>query len=811
MSDKNTENELRLTNAELTRRVASLNEALLKKEGVAEALQDSEKRYRRLFESAKDGILILDADSGKVVDVNPFLLQLLDHTFEEVVGQHIWDLGAFKDVAASIDAFRTLQDSEYVRYDDLPLIARSGKSVAVEFVSNVYEVDHSKVIQCNIRDITGRKRADQALWDSRELLHGIFDSIPVRVFWKDRNLLYLGCNVAFARDAGFEKPEDIIGKDDYAMCWRAQAELYRADDRAVIESGEAKQLFEETQTTPSGNCIHLLTSKVPLRAKGGAIVGLLGTYYDISERTRAEEALAASDAKLRSILDNIDIGVALISPKMEILELNRRMREWFPAVDPSQRSICFRSFNHPPREAICEYCPTRKTLQDGLVHESETETPQVHGVRNYRVVSSPIRDASGEIVAAIEMVEDITEGRILESQLRQSQKMEAVGLLAGGIAHDYNNMLGVILGHTELAMKRVDPTELLHADLEEIFNAATRSADLTQQLLAFARKQTIKPVVLDLNKAVESMLRMLQRLIAEDIEVAWLPGVDLSPVMMDPAQLSQLLVNLCVNARDAIVGGGKITIQTRNVTLDETYCATHVGAEAGNYLLLAVGDDGSGMDKRILDQIFEPFFTTKGAGRGTGLGLSMVYGIVKQNHGFIDVDSEPGKGTTFSIYLPQCGGQVAGPAVEGDADLPMGSGETVLLVEDEPMLLTMGTMMLEQLGYRVLAAGRASEALQLGEDHGSEIRLLITDVMMPEMNGPELVERLRARHPNVPILFISGHTADVIAQNGVLNAGVNFLQKPFSMHDLAVKVLEAVRKGAGPSQGATVLATRTPP
>ncbi len=436
-------------------------------------------------------------------------------------------------------------------------------------------------------------------------------------------------------------------------------------------------------------------------------------FVDVTKRKRAEDALAASEAKIRSILDNIGIGVALISPKMEILELNRRMQEWFPAIDPSQRSICYRAFNDPPRDAVCVYCPTRKTFQDGLVHEDETETPQAHGVRNYRVVSSPIRDASGAVVAAIEMVEDITDGRVLESQLRQSQKMQAVGLLAGGVAHDYNNMLGVIIGYTELALKKVDPTEPLHADLEEIFSAAIRSAELTRQLLAFARKQTISPVMLEMNKAVESMLKMLRRLITEDIEVAWLPGVDVGSVMMDPAQLSQLLANLCVNARDAIVGGGRITIGTRNAALDEAYCAKHVGATKGDYVLLTVTDDGSGMTKEVLDQIFEPFFTTKGAGQGTGLGLSTVYGIVKQNNGFIDVDSEPGRGTTFSVYLPQCGGEAADAERESEAEMPLGRGETVLLVEDEPMLLSMGTMMLEQLGYRVLAAGWPDEAIRL--------------------------------------------------------------------------------------------------
>jgi two-component system cell cycle sensor histidine kinase/response regulator CckA len=515
---------------------------------------------------------------------------------------------------------------------------------------------------------------------------------------------------------------------------------------------------------------------------------------DISARKQAEKALGESETKIRSILDNIGIGVALISPKMEVLELNHRMREWFPTVDPGQRSICYRAFNDPPREAVCDDCPTCKTLQDGLVHEATTRTPQAGGVRNFRIVSSPILNASGEVTAAIEMIEDITEKLSLESQFRQAQKMEAVGLLAGGVAHDYNNMLSVILGYTELALNQVDPAQPLHANLEEILKAAKRSTDITRQLLAFARKQTIIPVVLDLNQNVESMLNMLRRLIGENIDLAWLPGVRLDPVKMDPVQVGQILANLCVNASDAIADVGKVTIETANAVFDEIYCARHAGFVAGEYVLLAVSDDGCGMDKEILDQIFEPFFTSKGMGQGTGLGLSTVYGIVKQNNGFINVYSEPGKGTTFRIYLPRYTDLAVDTRRESAAVIPLGHGETVLLVEDEPALLALGKMMLEKLGYRVLAAGTPRDAIGLAEEHASEIQLLITDVVMPEMNGRGLAERLQSLYPGKKVLFMSGYTADVIVHRDVLDEDVSFIQKPFSMKDLAVKVWDALRE-----------------
>jgi CheY-like chemotaxis protein len=324
--------------------------------------------------------------------------------------------------------------------------------------------------------------------------------------------------------------------------------------------------------------------------------------------------------------------------------------------------------------------------------------------------------------------------------------------------------------------------------------AAQRSADLTRQLLAFARRQTVAPRVLALNETVADMLKMLRRLIGEDIDLAWMPGEGLWPVKIDPAQIDQILVNLCVNARDAISGVGKVTIETENVTFDEAYCANHAGFILGAYLLLGVSDDGCGMDKETLGRIFEPFFTTKGFGEGTGLGLATVYGIVKQNAGFINVYSEPGKGTSFRIYLPRFEGETAEPQTTRTKETAKGHGETVLLVEDEPAILKMGRAMLERLGYTVLTAGTPNEALRLAEAHPGEIHLLITDVVMPEMNGRDLAVRIRANRPGLRRLFMSGYTANVIAHQGVLDKGVQFIQKPFSIEKLAAKVREAMEQ-----------------
>jgi PAS domain S-box-containing protein len=389
---------------------------------------------------------------------------------------------------------------------------------------------------------------------------------------------------------------------------------------------------------------------------------------------------------------------------------------------------------------------------------------------------------------------DITERKRLEEQLRQAQKMEAVGHLAGGLAHDFNNMLSAILGHSEIAMIRCTDGDPAYSHLKGIQAAALRSSDLIKQLLAFARKQTIAPTVLDINHMSSAILNMLRRVIGEDIDLSWLPGPDLWKIKIDPSQIDQLLINLCVNARDAITGVGKITIETHNVSFTKEYCGQHRGFVPGEYVMLAVSDNGCGMSKEIQGHIFEPFFTTKEMGKGTGLGLATVYGIVKQNNGFINLYSEIGKGTTFKIYFPRIMSYEKMRPVEPVSGIPVGHGEVVLLVEDEPAIREVTQAMLAELGYAVYSAGTPEEAIGIVNAHGDEIEMLITDVIMPKMNGRELAESIRAVKPAVACLFTSGYTANVIAHHGVLDKDVCFLAKPFSMQELAVKVKQAFRQ-----------------
>jgi CheY-like chemotaxis protein len=370
--------------------------------------------------------------------------------------------------------------------------------------------------------------------------------------------------------------------------------------------------------------------------------------------------------------------------------------------------------------------------------------------------------------------------------------MESVGRLAGGVAHDFNNMLSVILGNVELAMNVLSSDDPVLKRLKVVSDAAKRSAALTQQLLAFARRQPVSPKVLDLNQTVEEMLKMVRHLIGEDIELVWQPACNLPSVNMDPSQLDQLLVNLCVNARDAISGTGTIVVDTQNAVIARTISTAYSKIPPGKYVVLTVRDNGCGMGKETLSHLFEPFFTTKGQGKGTGLGLATVYGIVTQNNGFIDVISELGKQTIFMIYLPS----FTTPSDESDdsgeqVDLCHGN-ETILLVEDEPMLIDLTKDMLVQLGYTVLTAISPIEAIRLNKEYLGQIDLLITDVIMPEMNGRDLARAVTSCCPEVKVLFISGYTADVIAHHGVLDKSVHFLQKPITSEALAGKVREVL-------------------
>jgi PAS domain S-box-containing protein len=675
---------------------------------------------------------------------------------------------------------------ERVTLDNLNAVKVSAPSGNRDELGVLAESFNKMLLDLQI-EIEKRRIADESLAASEAKLSSILRVAPVGIgVTKGRMVTEL--NPAMCDITGYSR-EELLGQGT-RLLYLTNEECLSSGDRLYAQIDQQDTgMTEAVWRRKDGQRVDILLSAAPLNPNDPddqfTVVAV-----DITERKQAEKDLKLAHEKLLTILDSIDSTVYVADmDTYEILFMNKKMITDFGGNKTGD--LCYSAFrkNSEP----CECCTNGQLIdKDGnpagvcVWHDKNPVTG-----RYYINHDRAIQWTDG-CLGRIQIATDITELKRMEAQLQQAQKMESVGRLAGGVAHDFNNMLAVILGHVEMALEDLDPAAPLHASLQAVQYAAERSAALTRQLLAFARKQTVSPKLIDINDAVEGMLNMLRRLIGEDIDLLWQPGRNLKPVKVDPSQIDQLLANLCVNARDAIAGQGKITIETDTRTLDDAYCADHPGSLPGEYVLLEVSDDGCGMDKNLLNHIFEPFFTTKEQGKGTGLGLASVFGMVKQNNGFINVYSEPGQGTTFKIYLPAYAENATGEVAKVP-DLPTEHGhETVLLVEDEPAILEMTTIMLSRLGYTVVAAASPGEAIRLTHEHRGRIDLLMTDVVMPEMNGRELAENLLSRFPDLKRLFMSGYTANVIAHHGVLDEGVHFIQKPFSMSDLGVKLRDAL-------------------
>ena len=767
------------------------------------------------LESTPNGILIVK-DDGKIarwnqkfIDLFQVAQELLDTTIKdpilEYVAAQMADPEAFLTKVKELYSHKDASSEDLLHLADGRIIERYSQPLKIgeEIVGRFW----------SFRDITELKQAEEVTANSNKLLQTIINTAPMRIFFKDKELRYLGCNNSFAQDAGVGHPEDLIGKDDYQLVWKEHAELYRMDDLNVIESGAPKLSYEELQTTSDGRKIWVRTSKVPLRDESDEIIGVLGMYEDITAYQQAKEDLRNLRITLEAAFQQTPVPMTLISmPDTVIRIVNSACLDFLGVTDEptpvGQRLVDFKpsykDYDADGNLTPLVEAPLAKVITGGIrTLNQERRIERKDGTSRWALVNAnPICNSEGVFIAALLVFPDITEQknaeeerRKLQNQLIQAQKIESVGQLAGGVAHDFNNMLGVILGHAEIAMEYLDPAQPLYTDLEEIRMAATRSADLTRQLLAFARKQTIAPKVLDLNETIEGLLKMLRRLIGENIDLIWQPGSGLWSIKMDPSQIDQILANLFVNARDAISGVGKITIETRNSTIDEEYCASYVDFLPGEYVLITVSDNGSGIDGETLSHIFEPFFTTKSIGKGTGLGLSTVYGAVRQNKGFINVYSEPERGTIFTIYLPRYIDECeSGKLSKEDLVKPsLGGHETILLVEDEPAILNMSKILLQLLGYSVLTASTPNDAIRLAREITGKIHLLITDVIMPDMNGRDLAKKILDIQKETKCLFMSGYTSDIIANQGMLDEGVNFIQKPFMKNELAEMVRKALK------------------
>ncbi|MFO8002504.1 MAG: PAS domain S-box protein [Marinilabilia sp.] len=778
-----------LTYEELKQRVSELEQQ-------NEFLQSEATIYRTLFDLFPHGISVTDSQ-GNIVEANSISEQLLgiskeEHKKRDIDGQE-WRI-IRKDCSdmppdewASVIA---LKEKRMVTGSEMGIVKPDAQTTWINVTAAPLPIEGYGVV-ITYNDITKNKQTENALDFERNQLLSIFDSLPAVINILDpetHEILFMN-----------KYTRDLLGKNGVGMkCYQVfhnyTDKCYLCNNNDLLEMNDESIIRWEYYSKSFDR--HFMTTNRLLKWPDGRKVKL-EMSIDISDRLKMKKNLKESEEKYRKLIDTIPYGIGEVDLDGKMIFLNDSYYKilGYDSGDLDESYI----WDHDPTSADIQQL---KDYFEFLKAEQPEPEPYISqnirkdgAIIDVHVDWDYVYDEQGALTGFISVVTDITERKKaeeerekLQTQLNQAQKMESVGRLAGGVAHDFNNMLSVILGNTAMAFEEVDQSHPLHDELLEVQKAAKRSTNVVRQLLAFARKQTIAPRVLDLNEVVEDMLKMLRRLIGEDIDLSWQPGRDIWPVKMDPAQIDQILANLSVNARDAIDGVGRLTIETGKVSFDEAYCAEHPGFVPGDFVLLAVSDNGCGMDEETQKNLFEPFFTTKEVGKGTGLGLATVYGIVKQNNGFINVYSEPSYGTTFRIYLPRHR-PVDTPARSEYADASDILGnETILLVEDEPTILKMTRIMLERLGYNVLIAVRPEEALNVAHEYDHEIHMLMTDVVMPEMNGWDLASKLLSLYPNLKWLFMSGYTEDVIAHHGVLDEGVNFIQKPFSKKDLAVIV-----------------------
>jgi len=885
----------------------------LKHAHTSDALRVSEARYRRLFETAQDGILILDAQSGVITDVNPFLTTLLDYSRDNFIGKSLWDIGSFKRIQGATDGFRELQTKQYIRYENLPLQTKSGQRINVEFVSKVYNEDGKSVIQCNIRDITARRQADEALRTSQQHLIGIVAHALDAVITVDdhqRIVLFnaaaetmFGCPQAeamgqpierfipqrfraahsthlrkFAQSAetkrvmgvldslwalrtnGEEFPIeasissiDVAGKKLFTVILRdvtarKQVEETLREYKKVVEGLDemvlvvdrqyryvvANRAFLNFRGVPEeqvvGHFVHEIVGEdfFATRVKekmdecflGNAVQyeteydfpgmgkrAMAVSYFpihrptgveriacvlrDITERTLAEEALRKSEERFSKAFRSNPLAITISTEEEgRYLDVNDAFLDLLGRTrsDVIGRTAEELSFWEEPldRKEM-----TRQVREGDVVAKRQIRYRTAKGkIREAEVWAESIELDGQRCVLA--STRDVTEVTQLEAQLRQAQKMEAVGRLAGGVAHDFNNILGIILGYSDISLGLLAPGNQVHGYISEIKKAAKRAALLTKQLLAFSRKQVVFPRNLDLNEVVRHATEMYLRLVGEDVGVEFRPTTPIGTIKVDPSQIELVLMNLVVNARDAMPTGGKIIIETGEAELDEDYACLHRGFHGGQYVVLAVSDTGCGMDGAIQSQIFEPFFTTKEAAYGTGLGLSTVYGIVKQSGGDIRVYSEPGHGTTFKIYFPRVAGKAEALMLSNGVAEPRGGSETILVVEDDDTLRKLTVNLLLDGGYQVVESKGAEEALRIMANLEAEIDLLLTDVVMPDQSGPELVKLVEKKHPKARVMFMSGYSGDMVKRYGLSMQEDSFLEKPFTKRSLLVKVYSAL-------------------
>ena len=797
---------------------------------ITERRQDAEKLglFRAIIDQSNDGIEVVDPETGRFLDVNLKACEIHGYTREEYLSLTVSDI----DPVVGPDAWPAV--AETVRRSRFEVFQNRHKRKDGTFFSAEVHVNYVHLARdymlSVVRDVTERNRAEQrtavdhavtrVLASSPSLADAgllIVEAVCHTLDWDmgavwqvDTAAEVLRCvqvwhkpsaaadefervskGITFARGVGL--PGQVWSSNE--PVWIAdvvhESSFMRARLAAEVGlyGGLAFPIFFEN--TVLGVIEFFNQMKQPDEELLPMMKGIGSQIGQFIQRKRAEASLRESNQTLQTLIDTAPLAIMVLNLQGQVQVWNRtaeRMFGWSADEVIGQKPPLV-----PPEKQAEHDMLLAKTVVGQATNGLETQRQRRDGTRIDILLSvAAVHDSNGVIVGVMGLLADITERKQLESQFRQAQKMEAVGNLAGGIAHDFNNLLTVIMGYSDVVFDRLPAGDPLRSFVDEVRKSGARAASLTRQLLAFSRKQILVPEVLDLNVLLIEMEKMLTRLIGEDIDLNFVPAASLWKVKVDHGQMEQVIMNLIVNARDAMPQGGKLTIETANVELDETYINLHRYAQPGPYVAVCVSDTGCGMEEATRLRIFEPFFTTKGPEKGTGLGLSTVYGIVKQSNGYIEVYSELGKGSTFKVYLPRVGEALPKKKSLSVELAPRRGAETVLLVEDETGVRTLIRLLLEKEGYSVIEARNGCDALLLSQQHAGPIQLMVTDVVMPEMSGPQIAKQLTAFRPDMKVLFLSGYTDDAIVRHGILDDGVPFLQKPFTKGGLLRKVREVL-------------------
>ncbi len=746
------------------------------------------KRQALIIEQANEAIFVWDLEGG-IVEWNKGCERLYGFTREEVIGRSSFDVLRSRLPRKRVQFINSLvQKGSWS--GEVTQTTKAGRMVYADSQFQLIELDGRRVVLQTDRDMTASRKAENALRQSEMRYRHLFETNPYPMWVYDlESMRFLAVNDAAIYRYGYSA-EEFMSMTLLDIHPPEEVERAREKIRSVKLKIESTGSWQHKKKDGSLMNVEITSHALEFEGKNARLV----LAHDVSDRLRAEEAVKRSEAKYRELFENANDLIYTHDLTGKFTSLNHAGERVTGYTEEEALSMNIADVVVP------EFLDRAQAMIERKVEGSpptiyETEIIAKDGRRVPLEINTRLIFDGGKPIGVQGIGRDISERRAAEAalraseeQLRQSQKLESIGILAGGMAHDFNNMLTAINGYSDLILRKLPPDDPIRNNVTEIRNAGERSAELTRQLLAFSRRQILQPRALDLNEVVEGTASLIQRLIGEDIKITRKLSADLWNVLADPGQLSQVLMNLSINARDAMPRGGSLVIETSNISLDGDYAGRHIDVRPGNYVMLAVSDTGSGMDEETRRRVFEPFFTTKPVGRGTGLGLSTVYGIVKQSGGNIWVYSEVGRGTTFKIYLPVADTTESTEiGVGGQGDLLIGS-ETVMLVEDEEAVRSLASEILRSCGYTVIEAANGIDALAKFEDSGAKVELLITDIVMPEMGGRELSEQIKADRPDIKVLFTSGYTDDAILRHGIIDEGTNFLQKPFTYDALSRKV-----------------------